>query len=149
MAKFDLAKTEELAELFETPRDDRDDAWIARFHATVPDATLMSFPSQVEDGPDGFPYFQMAMPDPGPVTPFCVTHVLDDVLDNGFGIVIFGDSSRSAPPEWVFTYGDLLSYSLYGRFDGESPEPAAPEGWPGAGPPAPGGPRLPRRPRCA
>jgi hypothetical protein len=123
MPQFDLEKTGELAELFDTPHDRRDGAWIAQFYAAVPDASLISFPSQVEAGPDSFPYFQLAMPEAGPMTPFCVTDLLDYVLDNGFGIVIFGDSSRSNAPEWVFTYGDLLSYSLYGRFEGEPPEP--------------------------
>jgi hypothetical protein len=127
MPKFDLARTVELAELFAVPHDRRDGAWIARFYAAIPDATLMSFPSQVDNGPDSFPYFQLAMPDPGPLTPFCLSHVLDYVLDRGCGMVIFGDSSRSKPPEWVFTYGDLLSYSLYRRFEGESPEPVGGE----------------------
>ena len=118
MPKFDLEKTAQLQQLFETPRGQREDAWIQRFYATVPDATLMSFTPQVQMGPDQFPYFQMSIPAPGPVTPFCVTHVLDSALDNGFGMAIFGDPSRANGPEWVFTYGDLLSYSLYGRFDG-------------------------------
>jgi hypothetical protein len=106
-----------LAELFAVARESRDERWTERFYAAVPDATLMSFQPQVNAGPDHFPYFDLAVPDPGPVTPFCVSHILDFVLDNGFGIAIFGDSKRSAPPEWVFTYGDLLSFSLYGAFD--------------------------------
>jgi len=119
MSKFDLAQTQALAELFEVPRESREDAWRRQFYAAVPDATLVCFEPQVRQGPDQFPYFELAIPDPGPVTPFCVTHILDVVLDNGFGIAIFGDSSRSAGPEWVFTYGSLLSYSLYGDFDGD------------------------------
>lgn len=122
MSKFDLAKTGELAGLFRTSSDQRDDAWVQRFYAAVPDATLMGFDPQVQQGPDKFPYFQMAIPDPGPVTPFCITHVLDHALDNGFGAAIFAESSRSKGPEWVFSYGDLLSYSLYGRFDGDPAE---------------------------
>lgn len=118
MSKFDLTKTSELAELFATPRDRRDSSWMQQFYSAVPDATLVSFTPQVEFGPDQFPYFQMSIPAPGPLTPFCVTHVLDDVLDNGMGIAIFGDPNRENGPEWVFSYGDLLSYSLYGRFDG-------------------------------
>jgi hypothetical protein len=62
------------------------------------------------------------------VTPFCITHLLDVVLDNGFGIAIFGDSSRSEDPEWVFTYGDLLSYNLFGHFDGDPAEPLSSAG---------------------
>jgi hypothetical protein len=122
MPKFDLAQTQILAELFAEPREGRDDRWREQFFAAVPDATLMTFEPQVCEGPDEFPYFQLAIPDPGPVTPFCVTHLLDVALDNGLGIAIFGDSSRSEGPEWVFTYGDLLSYSLFGRFDGDSAE---------------------------
>jgi hypothetical protein len=116
---FDLQKTSELAALFETPRESRDDAWIAQFYQAVPDATMMSFTPQVQQGPDHFPYFQMAIPEPGPLTPFCITHVLDYLLDNGLGIAMFGDATRANGPEWVFSYGDLLSYSLFGRFDGD------------------------------
>jgi hypothetical protein len=116
MAKFDLEKTGELGDLFQTDRDQRDDAWRARFLAAVPDATLSAFDPQVERGPDTFPYFQLAMPEPGPLTPFCITHILDTCLDNGLGVVVFGDAERSNGPEWVFSYGDLLSYSMYGQF---------------------------------
>jgi hypothetical protein len=116
MPKFDLSKTEELGELFQTPAEQRDDAWRARFLAAVPDATLITFESQVARGPDSFPYFQLAMPEPGPITPFCITHILDDCLDNGFGVVVFGDAARSGNPEWVFSYGDLLSHWMSGEF---------------------------------
>lgn len=122
MSKFDLTKTSELSGLFETPRDGRDSLWMQRFFSAVPEATLASFTPQVEIGPDEFPYFHMSIPAPGPLTPFCITHVLDFVLDNGTGIAIFGDPSRENGPEWVFSYGDLLSYSLYGRFDGNPAE---------------------------
>ena len=119
MPKFDPAKTQTVADLFAEAREGRDEAWRERFYAAVPDASLMAFDPQVNQGPDEFPYFHLAIPDPGPVTPFCVTHLLEVVLDNGFGIAIFGDSSRLEGQEWVFTYGDLLSYSLFGRFDGD------------------------------
>ena len=122
MPKFDLAQTQAVAELFAEPREGRDVAWREQLYAAVPDATLMAFDPQVNQGPDEFPYFHLAIPDPGPVTPFCVTHLLEVVLDKGFGIAIFGDSSRSQGPEWVFTYGDLLSYSMFGHFDGDPAE---------------------------
>lgn len=122
MAKFDLEKTARLGELFAVPREKRDDAWRRQFYQAVDDASLMSFTPQVAAGPDQFPYFQMAMPDPGAFTPFCVTHLLDYLLENGFGIAIFGDSSRAQGPEWVFTYGELVSYRLYGDFDGDPAE---------------------------
>jgi hypothetical protein len=118
MAKFDLDRTLELAALFETEREQRDDEWRGRFYTAVPDATLMAFDPQVNRGPDQFPYFDLAIPDPGPVTPFCITHILEDCLSGGFGATVWLDSSRSDGPEWVFTYGDLLSFGLFGRFDG-------------------------------
>jgi len=125
MPKFDLDQTALLADLFAVARENRDERWKERFYAAVPDATLMSFQPQVNAGPDYFLYFHLAIPDPGPLTPFCVSHILDFVLDNGFGIAIFGDSSRSPNPEWVFSYGDLLSFSLYGAFDAGSEHPGS------------------------
>jgi hypothetical protein len=122
MSKFDLAQTEVLADLFAEARESRDQVWRQKFYTAVPDATLMAFDPQVNPGPDQFPYFHLAIPDPGPLTPFCVTHLLDDALDGGFGIAIFGDSSRTSDPEWVFTYGNLLSYSLFGDFEGDPAE---------------------------
>ena len=118
MARFDLSQTQELARLFAVARDDRDEEWQQQFHAAAPDATLMCFDPQVSQGPDTFPYFDLAIPDAGPVTPFCITNLLDYLLENGFGCVIWGSSKREGGPEWVFTYGDLLSYSLFARFDG-------------------------------
>jgi hypothetical protein len=41
---------------------DNDQAWIQRFYAAVPNATVLSYDPQVETGPDYFPYFQMAVP---------------------------------------------------------------------------------------
>jgi len=119
MPKFDLAQTHALAKLIAVPRESRDDAWRLAFYAAVVDASLTSFEPQVVGGPDGFPYFQLAMPPAGNFTPFCISHVLDHVLEGGFGIAVFGDSGRSGEPEWVFTYGDLLALSLYGSFDGD------------------------------
>jgi hypothetical protein len=126
MPKFDLAQTQALADLFAAPRETRDGTWREKFYTAAPDATLMAFEPQVSQGPDEFSYFHLAIPDPGPVTPFCVTHLLDVSLDGGFGIAIFGDSSRSERPEWVFTYGDLLSYNLFGHFEGEPGERLSP-----------------------
>lgn len=111
--KFDLERTAELERLFAVPRDERADTWREAFFVAVPDASLATTERQVEAGPDGFPYFVLRMPEPGPFETFCVTHVLDACLENGFGIVVFG----SAPdPEWVFTYGDLWSFKETGQF---------------------------------
>ena len=126
MAKFDLAQTQELTRLFTVPREERLDTWQQQLYAAAPDATLMCFDPQVSRGPDTFPYFDLAIPDPGPVTPFCITHLLDFLLENGLGCVIWGSSKREGPPEWVFTYGDLLSYSMFGRFEGPMAQGGSP-----------------------
>jgi hypothetical protein len=112
-----------LADLFPVPRDHRDQAWIQRFYAAAPNATLLSFDPQVATGPDYFPYFQMAVPSLARVVPsgpeVSLARVLDHLLDIGCGAVIYGDAAcRWNEPEWVFGYGDLLSYRIYGRFDG-------------------------------
>jgi hypothetical protein len=128
MAKFDLAKTQVLAELFDTPRERRDAGWVERFYAAAPDASLAGFETQVRQGPDGFPYFEMAIPGEGKFTPFCITRILDFVLDNGFGAVVWPNAQRTGEPGWVFTYGNLLSYSLGGKFDDRSAEEMARRG---------------------
>jgi len=122
MSTFDLAKTQTLAALFAEPRETQDDAWRANFYDAAADASLMSFDPQVQLGPDQFPYFQVAIPDAGAFTPFSVSYLLDTVLQNGQGIAIFGDSSRANGPQWVFTYGNLLSFRLFGSFEGDPAE---------------------------
>lgn len=122
MPKFDLAQTHALTALFNVARAQRDDAWRARFYAAVVDASLRAFEPQVSQGPDGFPYFGLGMPEPGAFTPFCISHILDAVLKNGFGVAVFGVAGPGGEPEWVFPYGDLLAFSLYGDFDGDPVE---------------------------
>lgn len=122
MPKFDLGKTHELVTLLAKPKEQRDDAWRRRFYAAVVDASMRALEPQVSQGPDGFFYFSLALPQAGAFTPFCVSHILDYVLDNGIGIAVFGSFGPSGEPEWVFTYGDVLSYALYGDFDGDPAE---------------------------
>jgi hypothetical protein len=111
--KFDLEQTARLATLFAVPREERHDTWREAFFVAVPDASLAAGDPQVAYGPDGYPYFQLRMPEPGPFETFCVTHVLDACLTNGFGVVVHGGGPE---PEWVFTYGDLWSFRETGRF---------------------------------
>jgi hypothetical protein len=70
MPAYDIAKTATLGKLFTQPGEERDEAWVESFYETVPDASLAAFRPQVYVGPDTFPYFHLAMPDPGPLTPF-------------------------------------------------------------------------------
>lgn len=122
MSGFNVENTQELARLFTVPAEQRDGGWREHFYAAVPDAALITCEPQVSEGPDKFPYLDMALPGSGPFTPFSITQALDFVLDNGLGIALFNDSGREGGPEWVFRYGDLLSYQLYGDFDGDPEE---------------------------
>ena len=111
--KFDLEKTADLVRLFAVPREERHDTWREAFFAAVPDASMATPAQQVVRGPDGYPYFCLTVPEPGPFETFCLNHVLDVCLENGFGIVVMAGAPQ---PEWVFTYGDLWSFKETGQF---------------------------------
>jgi hypothetical protein len=117
METFDLEQTGRLAALAAVPQ--RDDSWCAQFLAAVPNASLASFNPQIQNGPDTFPYFQLSMPDPGPFTTFSIVHLLNYILQNGCGVVVHSSTKRDQPPLWVFSFGDILSYSMFGDFRGE------------------------------
>ena len=101
------------------PAEKRDAEWQSKFLAAVPNASLASFDPQIEMGPDDFPYFQLAIPDPGPFTTFSLVHILPDVLKNGVGVVVHASVRRDQGPLWVFTHGDMLSYQLFQDFLGD------------------------------
>jgi hypothetical protein len=119
METFDLEQTGRLALLVAVPPEGRDDAWCSAFLSAVPNASLASFDPQIDIGPDGFPYFQLALPDPGAFTPFSIVHILEDVLHNGVGVAIHASTRRDENPAWVFTLGDMVSYSLFHDFAGD------------------------------
>lgn len=130
METFDLSQTQNLIDLLAVPENQRDDRWPDEFFRAVPNASLASFTPQIEIGPDRFPYFQLALPDPGAFTPFSLVHILNDVLQNGVGVVIHSSTRRDQKPLWVFTLGDMVSYSLFQDFQGDpkvlaNPDPPA------------------------
>ena len=119
METFDLQQTQQLAALMAVPQQRHDDAWCAEFLRAVLNASLASFDPQIQNGPDTFPYFQLALPDAGPFTPFSIVHILNDVLEEGVGVVIHANPRRDQPPAWVFSFGDMVSYSLFQDFQGD------------------------------
>jgi hypothetical protein len=135
MPKFDLSKTQEVQELLEVEREQRDAAWIDRFYAAIIDASMATTPEQVMPGPDGFPYFVLNLPPAGqPFEPFCISHILDVCLENGFGVVV---QPEPGPPQWVFPYGLLWSLKAFGSLESappddreEPPQSGAPSGRP-------------------
>jgi hypothetical protein len=123
LAKFDLEQTRRLVELAVITPEQRDGEWQRKVLESVPNASLASFDPQVETGPDSFPYFQLALPDPGPFTPFSVNHILDSVLKSGVGVVVHSSTQRDRGALWVFTHGDMLYYHLFGNFLGGPIDP--------------------------
>src|SRR5580704_4385295 len=119
METFDLEQTSRLAALASTPPEQRDDAWCASVLSAAPNASLMALDPQIQEGPDTFPYFQLAIPDPGAFTPFSMVNVLNHMLEAGSGAVIHVNPRRDQPPLWVFSLGDLLAYSLFQDFNGD------------------------------
>jgi hypothetical protein len=52
---------------------------------------------------------------------------LDYVLQNGTGLVVHANIRQDTQPLWVFSFGDLLSYSMFGDFNGDPKLLANPE----------------------
>lgn len=111
----DLEKTGRLAGLIALPREERDQQWVSAFLADLPLASFRCLHPQVIAGPDGFPYFQLALPVPGEEFQcFVVDKMKDDfLLERGYGVVI---NPESGQPDWVLSYGDILNYHLRGEF---------------------------------
>ena len=119
MDTFDLQQTSRLAALVTAPPEQRDEGWCASVLSAAPNASLTALDPQIQEGPDTFPYFQLAIPDPGSFTPFSIVHVLPQMLEAGSGAVIHANPRRDQPPLWVFSFGDLLAYSLFRDFNGD------------------------------
>lgn len=119
METFDTSQIARLATLSATPPQQRDDAWCESVLRAAPNASLAALNPQIQSGPDTFPYFQLALPDTGPFTAFSIVRDLNQVLEAGAGIVIHTSLRRDQQPLWVFTFGDILSYSMFQDFKGD------------------------------
>jgi hypothetical protein len=74
VARFDLSLTQQVQNLFEVAREQRDQAWRERFYAAIVDASMATTPGQVIKGPDGFSCFVLNLPAAGqPFVPARVT----------------------------------------------------------------------------
>lgn len=111
----DLRKTQALLSLVEIPAEERDAEWAGRFLADLPQASFRCGTPQVIAGPDGFPYFQLFLPQSGEKFQcYVIEHMIDDfLLERGYGVVI---NPGSGQPDWVLTYGDILNYHLNKSF---------------------------------
>ncbi|RZJ80256.1 MAG: hypothetical protein EOO47_08175 [Flavobacterium sp.] len=111
----DLEKTEIIANLFAVPKEDRNENWTRKFIANMPAASFRCGDPQVIAGPDGFPYFQLFLPEPNtPFTCYVVDKIKDDfLLEKGFGVVF---NLVDGEPDYVLSYGDILNWHLNKEF---------------------------------
>jgi hypothetical protein len=110
-----LKNTESVAKLLNVPKEERRETWLRQFLADLPFAALRCGTPQLIAGPDGFPYFQLFVPEPAEEFQ---SYVIDEMIggflvEKGYGIVL---NPGDFEPDWVLTYGDILNYHLNGTF---------------------------------
>jgi hypothetical protein len=113
--RLSLDKTKIIADLIAVPKSERTEAWLDTFFRELPMASFRGGTPQVIAGPDGFPYFQLFVPEPGEeFQSFAIDKMIPEfLLERGYGVII---NPGEAEPDWVLSYGDLLNYSLNGSF---------------------------------
>lgn len=111
----DLDKTDILSKLVQTPPAERDEKWQQTFLENIGQASFRCGDPQVVTGPDGFPYFQLFLPEPNqPFQCYVIDNMKDDfLLSLGFGVVINPTENRA---DWVLSYGDILNFHLNKEF---------------------------------
>jgi hypothetical protein len=111
----DLAKTDTIFKLVQTPQAERNDVWNDLFLECLPGASFRCGDPQVIIGPDGYPYFQLFLPEPGVEFQCFVIENMKDafLLENGLGVVI---NPSGTDADWVLTYGDILNLHLNNTF---------------------------------
>lgn len=110
-----LEHTQILFELIQTPRESRDEAWSAAFLDVLPTASFTCGEPQIVTGPDGYPYFQLFLPEPNkPFQCYVLEHMIPEfIMENGFGVVINPTDTHA---DWVLSYGDLVNYHVNKTF---------------------------------
>lgn len=111
----DLAKTDTIFKLIQTPSAERNDLWNDMFLENLAGASFRCGDPQVITGPDGYPYFQLFLPEPGvEFQCFVIEHITPAFLmENGLGVVINPSESGA---DWVLTYGDIVNLHLRNEF---------------------------------
>jgi hypothetical protein len=111
----DLGKTNILFHLVQTPAAERDEKWQQLFLENVAQASFRCSDPQVITGPDGFPYFQLFLPEPHKsFNCYVIDRMKDDfLLERGLGIVINPTANNA---DWVLSNGDIVNYHLNKEF---------------------------------
>ena len=111
----DLQKTEVIFQLVKVPHGERDENWQKSLLANIAQASFRCGDPQVIKGPDGFPYFQLFLPEPGQSFQCFVIEKMaaDFLLSSGFGVVL---NPTIHQVDWVLSAGDVLNYHLNKEF---------------------------------
>jgi hypothetical protein len=111
----DLAKTDTLHKLVQTPPEQRNDLWADLFLDNLAGASFQCGDPQVITGPDGYPYFQLFLPKPGvEFQCFAIENMTSAfLLENGIGVVV---NPSATGADWVLTYGNIVNYHLHKSF---------------------------------
>lgn len=111
----DLSKTININSLLEIPFNERNEKWVAEFLENIGESTFQLAASELIIGPDGYPYFQLEnAPKDQNFQAFVIKHKLKSfLLKKGMGLAI---NTHQEQPDWIFSYGDLVNYSLNNEF---------------------------------
>ena len=98
-----------LKELSRITLAERNLEWDKSFMKYAGKAKLASKIPQIAHGKDGFPYFQMEIPDVGaPFESYTIENMIEEkFLKDGYGVSI---SSYDEAPDMTLSYGELLNY---------------------------------------
>jgi hypothetical protein len=108
----------ELEGLCRVEPSQRDGAWRNALVEALSSAPLSLCDPQIDQGPDGFPYFGVALENGEDQA------MLSDILAHcteraHCGLVLFSEIGRSEPPQWVFSLGDLWSLRMFSSVEGD------------------------------
>lgn len=118
--QYDIGKTQALYELLKAPDSQRNESWRNAVFSVVTDAPLALAKTQMVQGPDGFPYFVLLIPDEGmEFSPVTLLDVVEHVTDNGLGCIILDNENKLEEALYVFPFGDMFSLRHYGNFIGD------------------------------
>ncbi len=102
-AKSSFMSKTDINELCSQPEFHRNEDWEKEFLTQFPGAQLKLIQSQVQTGPDGWPYVFVSTREG--IEP--ALHVIDWASREGVGLVVNPDKDL---PDYVFTYGMLWNY---------------------------------------
>lgn len=101
----DIAKSQQLLQLFHIENAERDDAWRTLFLENVTSSSLKMCTTQhVKQGPDGFNYLHLLLPrDEEIYQAYSIENLIEPfLLKNGLGVAI---ESSLGTVEWIFSHG--------------------------------------------